>query len=258
MQIIWHGQSCFELVFTKGKGEHITVLIDPLDESKVGIKVPKTDAQVVLLTNKVYTADESGIEKSAPGAFIIGGPGEYEVKGIYIRGIDSNFGKPGAQGSGESKAAAEGSEEETSTRRTAVKESARSASAKALAGKMGEGSTIYTIEAEDMKLCHLGNLQEAELNQSQVEKIGNVDILLFPVGNGQDLGAKEALKIVSQVEPSIAVPMNYQIPKLKLDANDLKEFLKAAGVAGIESLPKLTIKKKEILPEEAKIIVLEP
>ena len=61
-----------------------------------------------------------------------------------------------------------------------------------------------------------GNLQEAELNQSQVEKIGNVDILMFPVGNGQDLGAKEALKVVSQIEPSIAVPMNYQIPKLEL------------------------------------------
>jgi L-ascorbate metabolism protein UlaG (beta-lactamase superfamily) len=246
MQIIWHGQSCFELIFTKGKGEHITVLIDPLDEAKVGIKTPKTDAQIVLSTNKVYTADESGIEKSAPGAFVISGPGEYEVKGVYIRGIDSNFGKTVKE------AVEEG--EEPSTRRTAVK----AASAKAMAGKTGEGSTIYTIEAEDMKLCHLGNLQEAELNQAQVEKIGNIDILMFPVGNGQDLGAKEALKIVSQVEPSIAVPMNYQIPKLKLDANDLKEFLKAAGVAGIESLPKLTIKKKEILPEEAKIIVLNP
>ena len=75
MQIIWHGQSCYELVFAKGKGEHITVLIDPLDETKVGIKTPKTDAQIVLLTNKAYTAAGRDIDKNVPGAFIIDGPG---------------------------------------------------------------------------------------------------------------------------------------------------------------------------------------
>jgi len=247
MQIIWHGQSCFELVFAKGKGEHITVLIDPPDESKVGIKIPKTDAQVVLLTNKAYTASDGDIKKNTGAAFVVNGPGEYEIKGVYVRGIDSNFGKPAA--------AKIDDEEKASIRKTAVKESGKSASAGDMAGK---NSTIYTIEAEDLKLCHLGNFQEAELNQTQVEKIGNIDILMFPVGNGRGVGAKEALKIVSQIEPSIAVPMNYQIPKLKLDADDLGGFLKAAGVAAVEPLPKLTIKKKEIQPEEAKIIVLNP
>jgi len=250
MQIIWHGQSCFELVFAKGKGEHITVLVDPSDESKTGLKMPKTDAQIVLLTNKTYTAAESDIKKNAAGAFIVGGPGEYEVKGVYVRGIDSNFGKPAAAKKEEDSEA----ENKKTSRKTVVKESGRTDFAEAA----DESSTVYTIEAEDMKLCSLGNFQEAELNQSQVEKIGNVDILMFPVGNGKNVGAKEALKIVSQIEPSIAVPMNYQIPKLKLDADDLNGFLKAAGVAAVDPLPKLTIKKKEIQPEEAKIIVLTP
>ena len=66
------------------------------------------------------------------------------MKGIYVRGIDSNFGKTPAE-------PAE-AEEETSTRRTAVKVSGKAVPAK---GKEIEGSTIYTIEAEDMKLCHL-------------------------------------------------------------------------------------------------------
>ncbi|MFZ3074171.1 MAG: MBL fold metallo-hydrolase [Minisyncoccales bacterium] len=224
MQIIWHGQSCFELIIAKGKGEHITVLMDPLNEAKTGLKFSKTDAQVVLLTNHAYTADQSDIKKAAAGAFVIDGPGEYEIKDIYIRGIDSNFGK--------------------------------TAEALAQAGK--EGSVIYTIETEEMKLCHLGNLKEAELTQGQIEKIGNIDVLMFPVGDGQKIGAKDALKIVSQIEPSIAIPMNYEIPKLKLDAGNLKEFLKAAGVGQLEPLPKLTIKKKEIAAEEAKIIVLTP
>lgn len=221
MQIIWHGQSCFEIIITKGKGEYVTVLIDPLDDVKTGLKTPKTDAQIVLKTNHSYTVDDLG--KIAPAAFVVEGPGEYEVKGVYVRGIDSNFGK-------------------SANELAAVK----------------EGSTIYTIEAEEMKLCHLGNLSETELTQGQVEKIGNIDILMFPVGDGAKLGAKEALKIVSQIEPSIAVPMNYAIPKLKLEAGDLQSFLKMAGLGAVEPLPKLTIKKKEIGAEEAKIIVLNP
>ena len=209
MQIIWHGQSCFEIIATKGKGEHITILIDPLDEEKTGIKNPKTDAQIVLLTNHAYTVGKDDLKKIAPGAFVVEGPGEYEAKGVYIQGT----------------------------------------------GAIG-ANTIYTIEVEELKLCHLGSMQQAELEQEKVERIGNIDILMAPVGNGKDLGAKETLKVISQIEPSIVIPMNFEIPKLKLDANDISEFLKAAGLGSVEPLPKLTIKKKDIVVEEAKIIVL--
>lgn len=222
MQIIWHGQSCFEVIMAKGKGEYVTILVDPLEEAKTGLKTPKIDAQIVLKSNREYTI--SDVSKIAPGSFVVDGPGEYEIRGIYIRGIDFNFGKTESQKS-------------------------------LMDNKSG---TMYTIEAEDMKLCHLGNLAEVELNQEQIEKIGNIDILMFPAGDGKKIGAKEALKVVSQIEPSIAIPMNYEIPKLKLEAGSLQEFLKAAGVGNMESLAKLTIKKKDIGPEEAKIVVLNP
>jgi len=245
MQIIWHGQSCFEIIIVKGKGEHVTILVDPSDEAKTGLRTPKTDAQIVLLTNDAYTSRNT--EKAAAGAFVVDGPGEYEIKGIYVRGIDSNFGKtlPASAEAPADKPA--GKEEKKPAKKPATKETAAPPS-----------STIYTIEAEEMKLCHLGNLREAELNAAQVEKIGNIDILMFAAGDGRNLGAKEALRIVSQIEPSVAIPMNYEIPKLKLEVGSLKEFLKAAGASAIEPLPKLTIRRKEINAEEAKIIVLNP
>lgn len=221
MQIIWHGQSCFEIIAAKGKGEHVTILIDPLNEEVTGIKNPKTDASIVLLTNHKYTAASDNLKKIAPDAFIVDGPGEYEIKGVYIQGT------AGAQISAE--------------------------------GKDPAGTnTIYAIEAEEMKLCHLGNLQDAELPADVVERIGNIDILMAPVGNAKNIGAKETMKVVSQIEPSIIVPMNYEIPKLKLDANNLQEFLKEAGIGSVEPLPKLTIKRKDVSAEEAKIIVLNP
>jgi hypothetical protein len=52
--------------------------------------------------------------------------------------------------------------------------------------------------------------------------------------------------------------MHYQIPKLKLKLDDVDKFLKILGIKDIEPLPKLSIKKKDIAEEEAKIIVLKP
>jgi len=86
MQIIWHGQSCFEIITAKNKGEYVNLLFDPLNEDLTGIKNPKTEAEIVLLTNRAYTATPENLNKITSRAFIIDGPGEYEIQGIYIQG----------------------------------------------------------------------------------------------------------------------------------------------------------------------------
>ena len=80
---------------------------------------------------------------------------------------------------------------------------------------LGE-NTIYTIETEDLKLCHLGDLGQKELTADQLEKIGEVDILMIPVGGIYTISSKEAPKIMAQIEPKIIIPMHYQVPKLKI------------------------------------------
>jgi L-ascorbate metabolism protein UlaG (beta-lactamase superfamily) len=62
---------------------------------------------------------------------------------------------------------------------------------------------------------------------------------------------------MSQIEPKITIPMHYSLPKLKAKIDELDKFLKALGVKTIEPLPKLTIKKKDVSAEEAKIVVLK-
>lgn len=151
-------------------------------------------------------------------ALLVTGPGEYDFKGIYIQGIEG-------QSKNEDGAAK---------------------------------STIYIIEAEDMKLCHLGLLGQKELTPEQLEKIGDVDILMVPMGGGMALEAGEALKIMSQVEPKITIPMYYKIPGLKLKLEELGRFLKALGIKSLEAQPKLSLKKKDLSEEEAKVIVLQP
>ena len=109
-----------------------------------------------------------------------------------------------------------------------------------------------------MKICHLGSLDQGELASKELEAIGDVDILMVPIGGKEALDTKEAIKIMSQIEPKIVIPMYYKIPGLKIALDGLDKFLKSLGIKKIESLPKLSIKKKDLPEEEAKIITLKP
>lgn len=123
----------------------------------------------------------------------------------------------------------------------------------------GEKNIIYKIEAEKIKLCHLGDLGQKELTTEQLEAIGDVDILMIPVGGVFTINAEEAVKIMSQIEPKITIPMHYKLPDLKIKLDSLDNFLKVLGIGKLEKLPKLSIKSKDLSQdEEAKIIALEP
>jgi len=231
MQIIWHGQSCFQILASQGKnnqarlsftsrnlGGQTGIVVDPFDET-IGLKPPKLEADILLITHNHHDHNNAKAVSGSP--FLIKGPGEYEVKGIYVQGVP------------------------------AFHDNSQ--------GKERGTDTIYTIETEDLKLCHLGDLGQNELTAEQLEKIGDVDILMIPVGGFSTISAKEALKIMAQIEPKITIPMHYFVPKLKQTKFDgVDKFLKVLGIKKIEALNKLTIKKKDISSEEARIIILKP
>ena len=217
MQIFWRGQSCFQMVSSSAKNGQVKIIIDPYSE-EIGLKFPKSDADIVLSTHNHY--DHNNIKAVSGNPFIIDGPGEYEVKGVFVQGIHSWH------------------DEKQGSERGA--------------------NTIYTIEVEDLKLCHLGDLGQTELTSEQLEKIGDVDVLMIPVGGFYTIDAKGALKILSQIEPKIIIPMHYALPKLKVKLDGVDKFLKAVGVKSLEPQAKLSIRKKDISEDEAKIIVLSP
>ena len=220
MHIIWHGQSCFQIIIARNKGEQVSLLIDPFDAS-IGLRAPSLSADILLISHS--HPDHSNKKAARGNPFLIEGPGEYEIKEVFIQGIPSFHDD---------------------------KE-----------GKERGLNTIYTIEAEEMRLCHLGDLGQKELSDDQLEKIGDIDILMIPVGGMTTISAKEAAKIISEIEPRVVIPMHYHLPKLrtvggrKLEGVD--KFLKEMGRKSTEAQPKLLVKKKD-LPEETKIVVLKP
>jgi len=218
MTINWYGQSCFQISLSQGKNNLVSIIIDPFEEN-IGLKLPrKLEADVVLVTHE--HPDHNNIKRVNSSPFVINGPGEYDIKGAYIQGIS-------------------GYHDDSQ-------------------GKERGNVTIYTIEAEELKLCHLGDLGQKELSSDQLERIGDVDILMIPTGGIFTIDGKTAVKIMSQIEPKITIPMHYKIPNLKIKLEGLDNFLKPLGIKKLEPIPKLSIKKKDISSEEAKIIVLQP
>lgn len=206
MQIIWHGYSCFQITTIPAKNSQLRIIINPFSE-EIGLKLPKLEADIVIGNVKAVFGNP----------FLISGPGEYEIKGVFIQGVQSRQDE-----------------------------------------KRERENTIYTIESEGLKICHLGDLSQKELTSEQLEKIGEVDILMIPVGGVYTIDGKEAIKVMSQLEPKITIPMHYSLPKLKVKLEGVDKFLKALGIKKIEPLSKLSIKKKDLSEEEAKIIILKP
>jgi L-ascorbate metabolism protein UlaG (beta-lactamase superfamily) len=114
---------------------------------------------------------------------------------------------------------------------------------------------IYMIEAEDVRIAHLGYFGEGELTEEQVEEMGTVDILIIPVDGDKTINYAEAVKIVARVEPAIVIPMCYDGKKAE---KGLAPFLKAMGQKEVVPQDKLSIQKKNISTEEkAEIVILE-
>jgi len=216
MQIVWHGHSCFQITFPRNKDEKANLVIDPFSE-EIGIKMPSIEADILIITHDHY--DHNNISAIKGNPFLISGPGEYEIKDVFIQGIKADHDK------------SQGREK----------------------GKI----TIFRIEGEGINICHLGDLGQKELTSEQLDKIGDVDILMIPVGGIYTISAQESSKIISQIEPKIVIPMHYQIPKLKLKLDSLDKFLKVMGKKSVEPLNKLSIKKRDLIQEEMKIIVLK-
>jgi len=217
MTINWFGQSCFRIDAKEGPSTgsgQVSILIDRFSEEKTGLKPPKIKDDIVLVTHE--HRDHNNIEGITPEAFLINTPGEYEKKGISIRGISSYHDKT--------------------------------------EGKERGLNTIYVIKAEEMTVCHLGDLGQEKLDDKQIEEIGDIDILFIPVGGNYTINGKEAVGVISQIEPKIIIPMHYKIKDLKIEIEGPDKFVKELGLTP-EKVDKYKIAKKLLPLEEMKLVM---
>jgi len=122
-------------------------------------------------------------------------------------------------------------------------------------GRQKGKNTAYLIEVDEVSICHLGDLGHI-LTSQQVEAIGNVDILMVPVGGVSTINGSEAAQVVRQLEPKAVVPMHYKTPGLTVELEPVDRFLKEMGVKDNTPRPKLSFTKNN-LPASTQVFLLE-
>lgn len=217
MEISYLGHASFKL-----RGKQLTVITDPFDSDKVGLKWTRQTADVVAVSHD--HGDHNYVEgvKSKEGdPMIISAPGEYETREVRFTGWKTYH----DQQQGEER------------------------------GK----NTVYKIEIDGVKVLHLGDLGH-ELPEDLIDDLGDVDVLLVPVGGHFTINAAQAGKVVRQVDPRIVIPMHYKRDEMKAELKDVLSdvavFLDEMGVENVEPVAKLNVNAGS-LPEDVQVVVME-
>ena len=179
MIITYFGKQFFKI----GQGEMVVAFNPVSKASKTGITA-KFGADIALITTN--HPDYNGIDQLSHGErepFVISGPGDYEIKDIFVKGVLA----------------------ETE-----------------ISGKK-HINTIYTFPIDNINIAFLGALDEKELPKESREAIGNPDILFIPVGGSGMLDAKAAAKLASTLEPKLIIPMDYDDTSLKAFLKEMGE-----------------------------------
>ncbi len=212
MEITWYGHACFRL-----KERYMTIVTDPYDKT-LGLSLPRLKADIVTVSHASphhnYTAAVKGDFK------MVNSPGEYEIGGIFITGINL----------------------------TPVKKSNKSS-------RVTLQNNVFVIYMDDIALCHLGDLKHIP-TQNQVEDMGSIDVLMVPVGGYNALNAAQAAEVISLIEPYIVIPMHYSLPNLTVKLDPISKFLKEMGLTKADTVDSLKLIKTN-LPEETQIVLLE-
>lgn len=196
----------------------VTIITDIFDKS-IGIKPLSPKAEILIFSCDHYDSKNILKDQGSNSPFIINSPGEYEISGIIIDGISAKHG-------GELE-------------------------------KESFDTTIYKFLIDDISVCYLGDMGQKELNEKQLDVIGNVDVLLISVGGAYLLDYKSATHIVNQIEPRIVIPMGYNIDGLKIKLDRIDLFFKEVGISPKEKTDKLKITKEDLPQEDMEIIELK-
>lgn len=197
----------------------VTVICDPYDKS-VGLTLPRIRADVVTVSHE--RPGHNSVERVAGEPKVLRGPGEYEVKNVFFTGLTTYHRRHDAA--------------------------------------LSERNVIFFMEFGDLTVGHLGDLGEVP-SQSEIEELnlGEVDVMMVPVGGGDILDPTRAVEVIGMFEPRIVIPMHFQQTGLAApwvaSLEPVDKFLRELGVSAPEPESMLKISKSS-LPDETQVALL--
>jgi len=170
--------------FFKVQQGEMVLAFNPVSKSSKSDISAKFGADIALMTTN--HPDYNGVEQLSHGdrvPFAISGPGDYEVKEIFIKGVMSN----------------------------------------SLIGDKKYINTIYLLTVDGIDIAFLGALSDIEISKEAREAIEEPDILFIPIGDKGLLDVKQSAKLASSLEPKMIIPMDYDSTSLKAFLKEIGE-----------------------------------
>lgn len=207
------------------KGQKTTVVFDPF--GGIGLPEPKAKAEIVLCSHSHGDHNNSKPVLKDGGVVLEGFVGTKDVGDVQVKGVATLHDNAGGSQRGK--------------------------------------NSVYIIQLDGLKLCHLGDLGH-DLSAEQAKEIGNVDVVFTPCAGGATIGPDVAWSVVNKINPKLVFPMHYNPGQVagappwfsRAMPMNVDEFLKGKGKATIEKINSqhFTV-TKESLPKEQIIILLK-
>ena len=211
MEIAWYGSSCFRL-----RDRNTIALADPyLPDPKFQNLQIKTDLITVSRPSRELRNIVPNVRKPA---YVIDGPGEYEVGGIFVNAVwnGQNNGQPDG----------------------------------------ALPSLICTFAIDGVAICHLGQL-EAPPSKEILEAITPVDVLIIPPGGRDKLSGVQAARIVSATSPKVVIPMEYASGERENGDDGIDSFLREAGLEAADPVPAVSYSRTTLPDDKTETVILE-
>ncbi len=197
-----------------------SIIIDPHDGGSIGLPKPEARADAVLVTHNHFDHNAVSVVLKPGGEKHVMRKGKFVVLGKHrARGIEAYHDPYG--------------------------------------GRMRGKVVMYVVEVDGVRILHVGDLGHI-LSEEEVRTIGDVDVVMVPVGGTFTIGPKEAAEVLRALKPKAFIPMHYWVTGVNLPLKPLDEFLKVVwGKYEVMRVGSNRLDTSEIRWGDTKVVVLE-
>ncbi|UCH86497.1 MAG: MBL fold metallo-hydrolase [Dehalococcoidia bacterium] len=197
----------------------LRIITDPYTPGAFGLEYAPPAETADIVTVSHDHADHNNVAAVKGNPQVVQGVGSHEAKGVRFKGIAA-------------------AHDESS-------------------GKDRGANTIFCFALDGINICHLGDLGH-DLSDQTVTDIGDVDVLLIPVGGNFTIDAPVANGICKKLAPNLIIPMHFKNARCpSFPVAGVEDFTRERQQVTTSAGSEIEVKKEQ-LPSGAETIVLKP